>query len=122
LSIYDYFLAEVEYNREMSKWTFDDEELLSQQGKPIDDYMKEMRKEERDERIIRMVDTRTIKLLNILAKIASGISNNPKKAIIVLIFGTTAINVLTSLINFMGYQIWVIFIMPYLKSLGLGVK
>jgi hypothetical protein len=122
LTDYDYFLAEVEYNRGMRNWTIIEEELLSQQGKPIDDHWKEMREEERAERLLSIIDARTIKLLDILAKIASGISNNPIKALIYLIVGWVAINVLTNFITFMGYQTWVIIIMPYLKSLGLGVQ
>jgi hypothetical protein len=79
--------------------------------KSIDEYQKELREEERKDRF-----------LKILADIASAISNNPKKTVIVLILVPVAINALTSLINFVGHLIWIVYIIPYFKSLGLAAN
>jgi hypothetical protein len=83
-------------------------------------HRKDQRREERTERLISLADTRIIELLKILESIASKISNKPKTAFAVVIFGTVTVGVLTSvlisLINFLGYQAWVIFIVPFLMG------
>ena len=83
---------------------------------------KEQRKEERTERLIKIAETRTTELLKILEHIARAISNKPKTALAVVILVPVAISALISLINFLGYQVWAIFIAPYLNDFGVPVR
>jgi hypothetical protein len=106
----------------MRHYTHDNPDNLKEPGIDIAEYMKEQKREEDEKRKFDFYKESTIKLLQILETIANAIVNRPKTALALLIFVPVAINVLTSLIHFLSYQVWTTYIVPFLNGLGVAVK